>query len=195
MLVHARIDGEGLDEEALLHESLLILVGGDETTRHVISGGMEQLLRHPDQWKLLVDDPGRIPTAVEEMLRWVSPIQNMNRTALADTEVRGQRIREGDKLLLLYPSGNRDEAVWDNPFDFDVRRWPNEHVGFGAPGPHFCLGANLARREIKVFFRELFQRIPDLQISGPPERLASNFIHGIKRMPCAFTPGKAEAPR
>jgi cytochrome P450 family 142 subfamily A polypeptide 1 len=189
VLVHARIDGEGLDENALLHESLLLLVGGDETTRHVISGGMEQLLRNPDQLRLLVDDPGRIPTAVEEMLRWVSPIQNMNRTALEDAEVRGQKIREGDKLLLLYPSGNRDETVFDDPFRFDVTREPNDHLAFGGYGTHFCLGASLARLELRVMFEELVRGLPDLELASdaPLPRRPSNFITGIQKMPVRVT--------
>ena len=116
----------------------------------------------------------------------------MRRTTTRECELGGQKLKAGEKIILFYNSGNRDEAVFDDPYKFDVRRTPNEHVGYGGPGPHFCLGANLARREISVFFRELFARIPDLEVSGPPERLASNFIHGIKHMPCRFTP---RAPR
>ena len=140
ILVHAEIDGEKLDDEAILQEGLLILVGGDETTRHVITEGMEALIRHPDQRQKLIDDPTKIPVAVEELLRWVSPIKNMNRTATRDTELRGQKIREGDKLLLLYQSGNRDAQVFENPDALDVERAPNNHVAFGGYGAHFCLG-------------------------------------------------------
>jgi cytochrome P450 family 142 subfamily A polypeptide 1 len=184
VLVHAEIDGEKLDDEALLQETLLILIGGDETTRHVITGGMNQLLRHPDQKRKLIDDPSKIATAVEEMLRWVSPIQNMARTATRDVELRGQLIERGDKVLLLYPSANRDAGVFPDPFRFDVERRPNEHVAFGY-GSHFCLGASLARLELRVMFEELLTRLPNLRLVGeaPLEMRASNFITGIERMP------------
>jgi cytochrome P450 family 142 subfamily A polypeptide 1 len=183
ILVHAEIDGERLDDEALLHETLLILVGGDETTRHVISGGMEQLLLHPEQWRRLRREPAGIPAAVEEMLRWVSPIQNMNRTALRDAELGGQKIREGEKLLLLYPSGNRDEAVFPDPFRFDAARSPNDHLAFGGYGTHFCLGASLARLELRVMFEELAARLPELELAGPGVRRPSNFIVGLETLP------------
>jgi len=185
VLVHAEIDGEKLDDDALLQESLLILVGGDETTRHVISGGMDQLLRHPEQMRALVEDPGRIPTAIEEMLRWVTPIQNMARTATRDVELRGQQVREGDKLLLLYPSANRDEGIFAEPFRFDIARTPNEHVAFGGYGTHFCLGASLARLEMRVMFEEIVRRLPDLRLASdePPPLRPSNFIVGIEHLP------------
>ena len=183
VLVHAEIDGERLDDEALLHETLLILVGGDETTRHVISGGMEQLLLHPDPWRRLRRESAGIPSAVEEMLRWVSPIQNMNRTALRDAELGGQKIREGDKLLLLYPSGNRDEDVFPDPFRFDTARSPNDHLAFGGYGTHFCLGASLARLELRVMFEELAARLPELELAAPGVRRPSNFIVGLETLP------------
>jgi cytochrome P450 family 142 subfamily A polypeptide 1 len=188
VLVHAEIDGQRLDDEALLHESLLILVGGDETTRHVITGGMEQLIRHPDQRRTLQTDPGRIPTAVEEMLRWVTPIQNMNRTATADVELGGATIRAGDKVLLLYPSANRDERQFPDPDVFDAERRPNDHVAFGF-GAHFCLGASLARLELRVMFDELLRRLPDMELEtdAPLPRRPSNFIVGIEHMPVVFT--------
>ena len=147
VLVHAEVDGDRLDDESLIAESLLILIGGDETTRHVISGGMYQLLANPDEKQKLVDDPAKIPCAVEEMLRWVSPIKNMSRTVVADVSFAGQDLRAGDKVLLVYPSANRDEDVFDDPFRFDVERQPNEHVAFGF-GTHFCLGNSLARLEL-----------------------------------------------
>jgi cytochrome P450 family 142 subfamily A polypeptide 1 len=163
-------------------ESLLILVGGDETTRHVITGGMYELLRHRDQLQRLAASPTAIPTAVEEMLRWVSPIKNMARTATRDAVVGGREIAKGQKLLLLYPSANRDEDVFPDSMTFDSARAPNEHVAFGF-GPHFCLGASLARLELRVFFEEVLVRIPDLRLveEDPPHR-ASNFISGIDRM-------------
>ena len=133
------------------------------------------------------------PTAIEEIVRWASPVIFMRRSAAQDVEIGGQVIRDGDKVVLFYNSGNRDEAVFDDPHRFDVRRHPNDHIGFGG-GPHFCLGANLARREIQVMFRELFRRLPDLEITGEPDRLFSPFINGIKHMPCRFTPRAAGRP-
>ena len=190
ILVHAEIDGQRLDDEEILQEGLLILIGGDETTRHVISGGMEQLLRNPDQRRVLLADPGKIPVAVEEMLRWVTPIKNMARTATRDVPLRGETIREGDKVLLLYPSANRDERVFSEPFRFDVTRQPNNHVAFGGYGAHFCLGASLARLELRVMFEELLRWLPDATLADDaklPLR-PSNFIVGIEHMPIAFTP-------
>jgi cytochrome P450 family 142 subfamily A polypeptide 1 len=185
VLVHAEIDGEKLDDDALLQESLLILVGGDETTRHVISGGMYQLLRHPAEREKLVRRPAALGVAVEEMLRWVTPIQNMSRTLTCDVELRGQKLRAGDKLLLLYPSANRDAAVFQEPFRFDVERDPNDHVAFGGYGAHFCLGASLARLELRVMFEEILRRLPPLELvsDAPPVLRASNFITGIESMP------------
>jgi cytochrome P450 family 142 subfamily A polypeptide 1 len=184
ILVHAEIDGDELDDETILAESLLILIGGDETTRHVISGGMYELLCRPEQLRALTADPRRIPLAVEEMLRWVSPVQNMARTAVRDVELRGQRIRAGDKLLLLYPSANRDESVFADGERFDAGRSPNEHLAFGY-GAHFCLGASLARLELRVMFEEILARMPDLALATdrPPPRRASNFICGFEEMP------------
>ncbi len=188
VLVHAEIDGEQLSEEDLIQEGLLILVGGNETTRHVITGGCEALLRHPDQRRWLAEDPARIPAAVEEMLRWVTPIQNMNRTATRDVSLRGRTIREGDKVLLLYPSANRDERVFRDPFRFDVRRDPNPHLAFGL-GAHFCLGASLARLELRVLFEELLTTLPDLELaSGEPLPASpSNFIRGIPTLEVALS--------
>jgi cytochrome P450 family 142 subfamily A polypeptide 1 len=190
ILVHAEIDGEKLEDEALLQESLLILVGGDETTRHVISGGMYQLMKNPDQRQILIDDPSKIPTAVEEMLRWVTPIQNMARTATEDIEVEGQRIEKGQKLLLLYGAANRDDRVFEDPHRFDVQRSPNDHVAFGGHGAHFCLGSSLARLELRVMFDRLLERLPEMQLASdtnPPMR-PSNFIVGIEEMPVVVEP-------
>ena len=190
VLVHAEIDGERLADDELIHESLLLLVGGDETTRHVITGGMEALIRHPDQRAKLVADPRRIPVAVEEMLRWVTPIKNMNRTALQDTELRGQKIRQGEPVLLLYESANRDARAFARPDVFDVERDPNPHVAFGGQGTHFCLGASLARLELRVMFEVLLERLPDLALASaaPLVLRRSNFIVGIESMPVEFTP-------
>ena len=190
-LVHAEVNGEKLDDEALIHESMLILIGGDETTRHVISGGMEALIRHPGQRCKLLEDPSRIPRAVEELLRWVSPIHNMSRTTTRDVEVRGQLIPEGSAVMLVYPSANRDASVFDAPDELNVERHPNYHVAFGGNGPHFCLGAALARLELRVMFEDLLRRLPDLRLAGddPLPLRASNFIVGIEAMPVEFTPG------
>jgi len=184
ILVHAEIDGARLNDDELLMESLLILIGGDETTRHVLSGGMYELLRHPDQLRALARDPSGIPVAVEEMLRWVSPIQNMARSATRDVELHGQRIDAGQKVLLLYPAANRDAGVFRDPHRFDSKRAPNDHLAFGI-GAHFCLGANLARLELRVFFEELLRRTPDLTLAStdPPPRRPSNFICGIEHLP------------
>jgi cytochrome P450 len=191
-LLNAEIDGDTLTEQELASFFVLLVAAGNETTRNAISHGMKALCDHPDERRRWAADfEGVAPTAVEEIVRWASPVIHFRRTATRDTELGGQAIAEGQKIVLWYNSANRDEAVFDDPFRFDVTRKPNEHVGFGGPGAHYCLGAKLARREITVMFRELFRRLPDLEISGEPERLLSNFIHGIKRMPCSFTPGGA----
>jgi cytochrome P450 family 142 subfamily A polypeptide 1 len=180
--------GERIDDYALLHESLLLLIGGNETTRNVISAAMEQLIRHPDQRRKLVADPGKIPLAVEEFLRWGSPIVNMNRTATGDVELRGRTLHAGDKLLLLYPSANRDEEVFADPDRFDVERDPNPHVAFGGHGAHHCLGANLARLEIRVMFEELLRRMPEATLAAGAQvsYTPSNFVRGIHTLPIEF---------
>ena len=188
-LVHAEIDGDRLDDMSLIYESLLILIGGDETTRHVISGGMYELLRHPDQFAKLAADRSLLPGAVEEMLRWVTPIKNMARQMTRDVEFAGETLRKGQKLLLLYPSGNRDETVFDNPEEFDITRSPNDHMAFGF-GSHFCLGNRLARMELTVMFDRLLDRLPDIALAEdaePPKR-AANFVSGYETMPVVFTP-------
>ena len=189
ILCHAEVDGDRLTQDELIHESLLILIGGDETTRHVISGGGWQLLANPEQWALLREDPSRLDTGVEEMLRWVTPIKNMNRTATRDVVVGGQQIHEGDNVLLLYPSANRDEEVFEDPFRFDVLRTPNDHVAFGF-GTHFCLGNSLARLELRVMFEQLLARLPDLTLvhEEEPAYRAANFVSGYESMPVRFTP-------
>jgi cytochrome P450 len=189
-LLNAELEGGRLTDAELGSFFVLLVVAGNETTRNAISHGMKALCDHPDQRALWMEDfDGVAPTAVEEIVRWATPVIHFRRTATRDTELGGQKIREGAKVVMWYSSANRDEAVFEQPYRFDVRRAPNEHVGFGGPGPHHCLGAHLARREMRVIFRELFERLPDLEVTGPPERLASNFIHGLKHMPCAFTPG------
>ena len=190
VLVHAEIDGGKLSEAELASFFILLVVAGNETTRNAINHGMKALCDHPEQRAIWQRDfEGVAPTAVEEIVRWASPVIFMRRTTTQPCELGGQKLAAGEKVVLFYSSGNRDDAVFEQPFRFDVRRTPNEHVGFGGPGPHFCLGANLARREIRVFFDEIFRRAPDLRVTGEPVRLASNFIHGIKHMECEFTPG------
>ena len=192
LLVHAEVDGDRLSPDDVLHESLLILVGGDETTRHVISGGVEQLLLNPDQRQLLVDDPSKITVAIEEMLRWVTPIKNMCRTVTRDTEFMGQSLTAGQKCMLLFESANRDATRFDDAFRFDVERAPNEHLAFGF-GAHFCLGQALARLELKVMFEQLLVRLPDLELAADPAdlpRRRANFISGLESMPVRFTPSR-----
>ena len=188
-LMQAELDGERLTTQEFGSFFILLTAAGNETTRNAISHGMKALTDHPDQRRRWMDDLAGVgPTAVDEIVRWASPVIHFRRTLTKDVEIRGRQIRAGEKVVLWYGSANRDEDHWDRPFTFDVTRKPNDHVGFGAGGPHFCLGANLARREIQVMFEELFTRLPDIEVTGPPEMLQSSFIHGIKRMPCAFTP-------
>jgi cytochrome P450 len=188
-LMTTEVEGERLTAAEFGSFFVLLVVAGNETTRNAISHGLVELTRHPDQRAVLLDDlPGTIDTAVEEIVRWATPVIHFRRTATADVEIRGQTIKEGDKVVLWYNSANRDEDFWDDPYKFDLRRMPNEHVGFGAGGPHFCLGANLARREIKVMLTELFNRLPDIEATGEPQMLDSPFIHGIKHMTAEFTP-------
>jgi cytochrome P450 family 142 subfamily A polypeptide 1 len=189
ILCAAEIDGHRLDDESIINETLLLLIGGDETTRHVISGGMLALLDEPDQLDSLRVEPARLPVAVEELLRWVSPVKNMARTVTVDVELRGQHLHEGDQVMLFYPSANRDEEVFDRPDQLDLEREPNPHLAFGF-GPHFCLGASLARLELRVMFREVLTRLPDLRLAdgaAVPFR-ASNFVSGPEAMPVEFTP-------
>ena len=187
-LVNAELDGEKLDDQELGSFFILLVVAGNETTRNAISHGMKLLTDHPDQRTLWVDDFEAVaPTAVEEIVRIASPVIWMRRTVTTDgARICDHEFTEGDKLILFYNSANRDADVFDDPFTFDVRRSPNPHVGFGGPGPHFCLGAHLARREITVMFRELLQRVPDIHATAEPDRLRSNFINGIKHLPVAF---------
>jgi cholest-4-en-3-one 26-monooxygenase len=191
ILLSAEVDGHSLTELELDMFFLLLSVAGNETTRNALSHGMLAFIEHPDQRQRLLDDPALLPSAIEEILRWASPVMSFRRTATADTEVGGHAIAGGDKVVVWYISANRDEDVFVEPFRFDVSRSPNEHVSFGGGGPHFCLGANLARLEMKVMFEELLRRLPDMELNGPVNRLRSNFINGIKHLPVTFTP----APR
>jgi cholest-4-en-3-one 26-monooxygenase len=187
-LLQAEVEGNRLTDTEFNLFFQLLAVAGNETTRNLISNGMNFMFEHPDQWAKLVDDRSLLPGAIDEMLRYASPVMYMRRTAPEDFELRGQTIREGEKMALWYISANRDEDVFEDPQRFDVTRSPNEYVAFGGGGPHFCLGANLAKLEIRVMFEELLNRLPDIARAGDIQRLRSNFINGIKHMPVKFTP-------
>jgi len=182
-LISTNIDGEALTHAELASFFILLLTAGNETTRNSITHGLYAITTHPDQREIWQADPEGVgATAIEEIVRWASPVIWMRRTVTTDTVLSGQELHEGDKVLLFYNSANRDESAFEDPFTFDVRRHPNPHVGFGAAGPHFCLGAHLARREIDVMFRELFDRVPGIRSTSEPDRLRSNFINGIKHL-------------
>ena len=191
VLVNAELDGERLTRAELASFFILLVVAGNETTRNAISWGLVYLTENPDQRRIWAEDfEGVAHGAVEEIVRIASPVTYMRRTALCATVLEGQKIDEGDQVTMNYLCANRDESMFDDPLKFDVRRNPNPHIGYGGPGPHYCLGAHLARREIKVMFRELFTRIGDIEATGEPELLSSAFIHGIKHLPAKFTPTK-----
>jgi cytochrome P450 len=186
-LVNAELDGERLTDQELASFFILLLAAGNETTRNAITHGLMALSANPDQRDVWMADFEAIaPTAVEEIVRWATPVVFMRRTATRDVTVGGHEFHEGDKCILFYNSANRDERVFADPYEFDVRRDPNFHVGFGGPGPHFCLGAHLARREITVMFRELFARVPQIRITSEPDRLRSGFINGVKHLQVAI---------
>jgi len=188
LIVNAEWEGERLSDVDIMFETMLVLVGGDETTRHVISGGVAALLQNPDQLAMLRHDPTLLPSAIEEMLRWATPVRNMNRTATRDIDVNGLTIRENDRVLLLYPSANRDEKVFPSPFRFDITRDPNDHVAFGAYGRHHCLGAPLARLELRILFEELLSRLDDLALDTDHiEWREGNFVLGPNSVPITFT--------
>jgi cytochrome P450 len=188
-LVEAEVDGEKLSSSEIASFFMLLAIAGNETTRNAISHGVLALTRYPDEReKWWSDFDGLTHSAVEEVVRWASPVVYMRRRVTEDTELNGVRMTAGDKVSMWYCSANRDGAKFDDPYTFDVTRDPNPHVGFGGGGTHFCLGANLARREIAVAFEELHRRIPDIVATEEPARLLSAFIHGIKQLPVAWTP-------
>jgi cytochrome P450 len=190
ILVNAEIDGEQLSTADIASFFILLVVAGNETTRNAISWGLHYLTHNPDQRRIWQDDLERVtPTAVEEIVRLASPVTLMRRTATRDTMLGGVDIAEGDKLAMFYLAANRDDEMFVDPLQFKVTRSPNRHIGFGGPGPHFCLGAHLARREIGVMFTELFRRLPDIEATAMPDVLQSSMIHGIKHLPVKFTPG------
>jgi cytochrome P450 len=190
-LVTAEVEGDHLSPQELGSFFILLVVAGNETTRNAIAHGLLALTDHPDERRRLLADLDRLmPTAVEEIVRWASPVIHFRRTVRRDgAEIDGRRFAEGDKVVLWYNSANRDESVFDDPYRFDVGRQPNDHVGFGGPGPHFCLGAHLARREISVMFSELLRRLPDIRAVGEPEVLRSSFINGLKHIRADFEAG------
>ena len=191
-LVHGDMGGEKMSDMDVLANCLLLILGGQETTRNAMSGGMMQLMQEPEQRARVTADRSLIRSAIEEFLRWTSPITHLMRTATDDAVLRARRIRKGDKVVVWNVSANRDDAAFPDPFRFDIARNPNDHLAF-AHGEHFCVGANLARLELRIMLEELLNRLPDMQPAGKPERLRSNFVAGIKHMPVRFTPARAAA--
>lgn len=191
VLVNAEVDGAVMSDDEIIFETLLILIGGDETTRHTLSGGTEQLLRHRDQWDMLRADASLLPGAIEEMLRWTSPVKNMCRTLTADTEFHGTQLSQGEKIMLMFESANFDESVFDDPERFDIKRDPNSHVAFGF-GTHFCMGNQLARLELSLMTERVLQRLPDLRLADGAEvpLRPANFVSGPVSMPVVFTPSE-----
>jgi cytochrome P450 family 142 subfamily A polypeptide 1 len=191
ILVNSEVEGQRMDDQEIIMETLLILIGGDETTRHTLSGGTEQLVRHTDQWDNLVADPSLLPGAIEEMLRWTSPVKNMARTAMRDVEFHGAELRQGEKMLLMFEAANFDESVFGDPHNFRIDRNPNSHLAFGF-GTHFCLGNQLARLELSTMVRKVLERLPDLRLADEnalPLRPA-NFVSGLEAMPVVFSPSR-----
>ncbi len=188
-ILEAEVDGEKLDEMEFDLFFMLLTVAGNETTRNAISHGMLTFFEFPDQWQKLIAHPELLNTAADEIVRWASPVIYFRRNVTRDVEYKGHQLKLGDKITMWYPSANRDEDVFENPFEFDIARNPNKHLGFGGHGPHHCLGMNLAKMEIVTIFDEISRRMPDIHPAGPVDRLRSNFINGIKRIPVEFTPG------
>lgn len=194
-LINAEINGDKLSELEFDMFMLLLTVAGNETTRNTTAWGMWALMQNPEQYKALATDlDGKLDRSIEEILRWATPVYHFRRTAMEDTQLHGVDIKKDDKVVIWHTSANRDETVFEDPFTFDIERWPNEHIAFGGGGPHFCLGANLARMELKLIFREILERIPDMHLVGDVDMLRSNFIGGVKHMPVAFTPGARKDP-
>ena len=186
VIAQAEIDGEPIGDLEALSYYILVATAGHDTTSSTTAGGMLALVENPDQLALLKAEPERLPAAIEEMLRWVTPVTHFFRTATEDYELRGKRIRAGDSLMMCYPSANRDEDVFEDPFRFDITRSPNKHISFGY-GPHVCLGQHLAKMEIRIFFEELLSRVDGFELDGEPQWLASNFVGGLKRFPLRFS--------
>lgn len=181
-------DGDQLSDHEFNLFVLLLSVAGNETTRNAISHGMKAFIDFPEQWDVLRANPDLVDTAVEEILRWAAPVNMFRRTATCDLELHGQAIRENDAVVMFYPSANRDEAVFDRPMEFDVTRSPNPHITFGGGGPHFCLGSNLARLEMRVLFAELVRKVARIEQMGEMTRMRGNFVNGIKQLPVRLVP-------
>jgi len=194
-LINSEIEGDSLSELEFDMFMMLLTVAGNETTRNTTSWGMWALMQNPEQYAALRQDPeGKLDHAIEEVLRWATPVYHFRRTATADTQLGDKEIKKGDKVVIWHISADRDEEVFDDPYSFNIERWPNEHIAFGGGGQHFCLGANLARMELKLIFQEILERIPDMKLAGDVEILRSNFIGGVKHMPVTFTPGARKNP-
>jgi cytochrome P450 len=189
ILCESALEGEALTDEEILWFCFLLILAGNETTRNGMSAGLLTLCEHPAAKARLIADPSLLPVAIEEVLRWTSPVTHMARVALEDTEIRGQKIAKGERVVMWYPAVNRDEDVFPQADTFNITRSPNDHLAFGI-GEHFCLGAGFARLELRALFEELFRRFPDIELDGPPERLRSTFIGGIKHLPVRYTPEK-----
>jgi cholest-4-en-3-one 26-monooxygenase len=188
-LISPDLDGNVLSEFEFDIFFVLLMVTGNETTRNALSGGMQALIENPEQWERLKADPaGLKATAAEEIVRWVSPVMDFRRTVMADTELSGVKLKKGDKVIMYYPSANRDELVFENPNTFDIGRDPNPHIGFGGGGPHFCLGRHLAKLEMELMLESLARKVDRVELTGPIDRLRSNFINGIKSMPVRIIP-------
>jgi cytochrome P450 len=185
LLANVKVDGKPLPPFEFLSYCFLLVVAGNETTRNAISGGLLALMENPDQFDRLRRDPSLVDSAVEEIARWTTPVIQFCRTATEDLELRGKKIRAGESMCLFYPSANRDEDVFDDPFSFQLDRNPNRHLAFGI-GEHFCLGANLARLELRVIFRQLAERMSQVELAGPVERLRSSFLGGVKHIPIRY---------
>ena len=192
VLGNARINGRLLTDRELAHNGLLYVGAGLETTRNAISAGLLALIEHPAELEMLLQNEALLPTAVEEILRWASPVTHFARVAMKDTELGGKQIHKGDRVVLWFPSANRDEEIFANPYTFDIRRTPNEHIAF-SKGEHFCAGAHLARLELRLMLQALLKRTKQIELTGKVERLRSNFLAGIKHMPVRFTQSRAAA--
>jgi cholest-4-en-3-one 26-monooxygenase len=189
ILTQVEVEGEQLSELELELFFLLLTVAGNETTRNLMSGAMHAFFENPGQWEKLRQDRSLLPSAIEEMLRFVTPVMNFRRQSTKPFVLRDQQIDEDQKVVFFHSSANRDEDVFENPDTFDITRNPNPHMAFGGGGPHFCLGANLARMEIRVMYDHLLDRLPDIHADGDVQRLQSAFISGVKHLPVAFAPG------
>jgi cholest-4-en-3-one 26-monooxygenase len=194
-LINSEIEGDKMSELEFDMFMVLLTVAGNETTRNTTSWGMWALMQNPDQYAALAGDmDGKIDNAIEEILRWATPVYHFRRTAMDDTVIGDKEIKKGDKVVMWHISADRDEEVFDDPYQFNIDRFPNEHIAFGGGGQHFCLGANLARMELKLIFREIMERIPDMRLAGDVEILRSNFIGGVKHMPVTFSAGARRNP-